>query len=42
MDRIGSWRSWLILAGVTIVLFVFGWLLSGGKDSPMGKNKKKR
>ena len=42
MDSIGSWRSWLILAAVTIVVFILGWLLTGGADNPMGKKKKKK
>jgi hypothetical protein len=40
MDHLGSWRAWLILAAVTIGLFVLGWMLSIG-GNPMGKNKKK-
>jgi hypothetical protein len=39
MDKLGSWLG---IAAVVIGLFVVGWMLSGGGDNPMGKNKKKK
>ena len=39
MDKFGYWIG---IAAAVIGLFVVGWLLSAGGDSPMGKKKKKK